>query len=101
MLTVGPEANGNVPSPFDFDDGEKLHINWLVLRLSRLESKICLQGKLQGSPSLVNGVGLRTLSRRRSWVQIPPPALFAYFLPVSKERCHGLDPEFVLGLNLA
>jgi len=31
----------------------------------------------------------------------PTPALFAYFLPVSKERCHGLDPEFVLGLNLA
>ena len=29
---------------------------------------------MQGSPSQVNGVGLRTLSRRRSWVQIPPPA---------------------------
>lgn len=29
---------------------------------------------MQGSPSQVNGVGLRTLSRRRSWVRIPPPA---------------------------
>jgi hypothetical protein len=34
---------------------------------------------VQGSPSMVNGVGLRTLSRRRSWVQIPPPA------PLAKE----------------
>jgi hypothetical protein len=31
--------------------------------------------RVQGSPSQVNGVGLRTLSRRRSWVRIPPPAL--------------------------
>ena len=31
---------------------------------------------MQGSPSQVNGVGLRTLSRRRSWVRIPPPAPF-------------------------
>jgi integrase len=41
---------------------------------------------LQGSPSLVKGVGLRTLSRRRSWVQIPPPApqsdTIAFLLPV-------------------
>ena len=29
---------------------------------------------MQGSPSLVKGAGLRTLSRRRSWVRIPPPA---------------------------
>ncbi len=29
----------------------------------------------RGSPSLVKGAGLRTLSRRRSWVQIPLPAL--------------------------
>jgi len=41
---------------------------------------------LQGSPSQVNGVGLRTLSRRRSWVRIPPPALksdpIALLIPV-------------------
>jgi hypothetical protein len=41
---------------------------------------------MQGSPSQVNGVGLRTLSRRRSWVRIPPPALqsdpIAFLLPV-------------------
>ena len=41
---------------------------------------------MQGSPSQVNGVGLRTLSRRRSWVRIPPPALLsdpiALVLPV-------------------
>jgi len=28
-----------------------------------------------GWPSQVNGAGLRLLSRRGSWVQIPPPAL--------------------------
>jgi hypothetical protein len=40
----------------------------------------------QGSPSMVKGVGFRSLSSRGSWVQIPPPALtlappalFAYF----------------------
>jgi integrase len=41
---------------------------------------------VQGSPSQVNGVGLRTLSRRRSWVRIPPPAPrsdpIAFLLPV-------------------
>ena len=30
---------------------------------------------LRESPSLVKGVGLRTLYLRISWVQIPPPAL--------------------------
>ncbi len=35
---------------------------------------LVLHMHVQGSPSQVNGVGLRTLSRRRSWVQIPPPA---------------------------
>ena len=29
----------------------------------------------RGLPSQVKGAGLRTLSRRGSWVQIPPPAL--------------------------
>jgi 4-oxalocrotonate tautomerase len=29
----------------------------------------------RGSPSMAKGVGLRLLSRRGSWVQIPPPAL--------------------------
>jgi hypothetical protein len=28
----------------------------------------------QGSPSMVKGVGFRSLSFRGSWVQIPPPA---------------------------
>jgi hypothetical protein len=28
----------------------------------------------QGSPSMVKGVGFRSLSCRGSWVQIPPPA---------------------------
>ncbi len=41
---------------------------------------------MQGSPSQVNGVRLRTLSRRRSWVRIPPPAPMsdpiAFLLPV-------------------
>jgi len=30
---------------------------------------------VRGSPSMVNGVGLRFPSLRGSWVQIPPPAL--------------------------
>jgi hypothetical protein len=30
--------------------------------------------KMRGSPSQVKGAGLRTLSRRGSWVRIPPPA---------------------------
>ena len=29
---------------------------------------------VQGSPSMVKGVGFRSLSFRGSWVQIPPPA---------------------------
>ena len=29
---------------------------------------------MQGSPSMVKGVGFRSLSFRGSWVQIPPPA---------------------------
>jgi hypothetical protein len=33
----------------------------------------------QGSPSMVKGAGFRSLSFRGSWVQIPPPAPFAYF----------------------
>ena len=39
---------------------------------------------MQGSPSQVNGVRLRTLSRRRSWVRIPPTA------PRSKTRRGGV-----------
>jgi len=37
-------------------------------------------------PSMVRGVRLRTLSRRRSWVQIPPPApkiLFIFSVLIS------------------
>src|SRR4030067_2327720 len=33
-----------------------------------------------GSPSMVKGVGLRLLSCRGSWVQIPPPAPFNFSL---------------------
>jgi hypothetical protein len=40
---------------------------------------------VQGSPSQVNGVGLRTLSRRRSWVRIPPPAPDVLFFLVVEE----------------
>ncbi len=32
---------------------------------------------MQGSPSMVKGVGFRSLSCRGSWVQIPPPAPFS------------------------
>ena len=35
---------------------------------------LVLCGCKRGSPSQVKGAGLRTLSRRRSWVRIPPPA---------------------------
>ena len=41
----------------------------------------------RGSPSLVKGARLRTLSRRRSWVQIPPPALFNRFLACMYIEC--------------
>ena len=46
----------------------------------------------QGFPSLVKGARLRTLSRRRSWVQIPPPAL----LPLSNlnsKSMSGVDGD--------
>ena len=40
-------------------------------------------GGRRGSPSLVKGARLRTLSHRRSWVRIPPPALrYAHILKV-------------------
>ena len=54
---------------------------------------------MQGSPSLVKGARLRTLSRRRSWVRIPLPApcrLWAFFVwdgPVFR-RLQALDPLF-------
>ncbi len=35
---------------------------------------------VQGSPSMVKGVGFRSLSCRGSWVQIPPPAPRAFVL---------------------
>ena len=51
--------------------------------MSKLAENFKLQSlnslnKAQGLPSQVKGAGLRTLSRRGSWVQIPPPALWIY-----------------------
>ena len=40
---------------------------------------------LRGSPSLVNGVRLRTLSLRSSWVQIPPPALQNFLVLINEK----------------
>ena len=59
---------------------------------------------MQGSPSQVNGVGLRTLSRRRSWVRIPPPApqsdSIALVLPVVlKLKSGGAIKDSVIKLN--
>jgi hypothetical protein len=45
----------------------------------------------QRSPSQVKGVGFRSLSRRSSWVRIPPSALFV--------ACFFLDAE--VGVCLA
>ena len=43
------------------------------------QKKPSWKGSLRGSPSMAKGVGLRLLSRRGSWVQIPPPAPFPLF----------------------
>ncbi len=44
-------------------------------QLNVIKPKIGLAGTTRGSPSLVNGVRLRTSSLRGSRVRIPPPAL--------------------------
>ena len=41
---------------------------------------------LRGLPSLVKGVGLRRLSCRGSWVQIPPPALSSSYVTATNVR---------------
>ena len=46
------------------------------------------------SPSMAKGVGLRLLSRRGSWVQIPPSAPFyrcSNSIPISREYCKQYD----------
>jgi hypothetical protein len=53
---------------------------------------------VQGSPSQVNGVGLRTLSRRRSWVRIPPPAPDVLFFLVVEEESVSLVHHLPVGL---
>ena len=60
---------------------------------------------MQGSPSQVNGVGLRTLSRRRSRVRIPPPApttsvwfSTSNFCPKNKNKCFTFkNPQIYKG----
>jgi hypothetical protein len=42
--------------------------------LNVIKAKLGLGGTTRGSPSLVNGVRLRTSSLRGSRVRIPPPA---------------------------
>src|SRR2546426_8364516 len=39
------------------------------------QKRILSFARARGLPRQVKGAGLRTLSRRGSWVQIPPPAL--------------------------
>jgi hypothetical protein len=43
-------------------------------QLKPLSNQICSLAFKRGLPRQVKGAGLRTLSRRGSWVQIPPPA---------------------------
>ncbi len=51
---------------------EKRESNQMPLNL--IKAKVGLGGTTRGSPSLVNGVRLRTSSLRGSRVRIPPPA---------------------------
>ena len=45
-----------------------------------------MANSLRESPSLVKGVGLRTLSLRSSWVRIPPPAPFWFLSMINNEK---------------
>ena len=56
----------NVPENFEKKDGKPY-----LARVILLNRKFVVE---QGSPSMVKGVGFRSLSCRGSWVQIPPPA---------------------------
>ena len=46
--------------------------------LNVLKAKVGFAGATRGSPSLVNGVRLRTSSLRGSRVRIPPPAFVCF-----------------------
>ncbi len=54
---------------------------------SLYQTRFFLSLRLRGLPRQVKGAGLRTLSRRGSWVQIPPPA------PHTTPRCSGFVSE--------
>ena len=71
--------------------------------LNVLKAKIGLAGATRGSPSLVNGVRLRTSSLRGSRVRIPPPAPACHVhcfscLGTSLEWGGSCYPENGLGL---
>jgi formyltetrahydrofolate deformylase len=57
---------------------------------------------LRESPSLVKGVGLRTLSLRSSWVRIPPPAPVSFYesLIVTKTSTYKVMGKTVVGITI-
>ena len=57
---------------------------------------------LRESPSLVKGVGLRTLSLRSSWVRIPPPAPVSFYesLIVTKTSTYKVMRKTVVGITI-
>jgi formyltetrahydrofolate deformylase len=57
---------------------------------------------LRESPSLVKGVGLRTLSLRSSWVRIPPPAPVSFYesLIVTKTSTYKVMGKIVVGITI-
>ena len=50
-------------------------------------------------PSLVKGAGLRTLSLRGSWVQIPPPALEFLSNEINRFSSHKFAMHDALSIN--
>ena len=57
---------------------------------------------LRESPSLVKGVGLRTLSLRSSWVRIPPPAPGSFYklLLIRKTSTYKVMRKTVVGITI-
>src|SRR2546425_9539194 len=50
------------------------------------QKRILSFARARGLPRQVKGAGLRTLSRRGSWVQIPPPAPHWFILTIPEEN---------------
>ena len=59
-----------------------------------------MSNPLRESPSLVKGVGLRTLYLRISWVQIPPPAPICIMINNEKIHSKQVMKKTILGITV-